>query len=245
MKTCILTILLLFSGKLFAQKTIEVKTDGKKYYEDYFVLKSDTSIKEGPYTKYFAWNKEAVCTGFYKNNLKDSLWIESRYNGLVEDSGHYQQDKKIGIWAAYKSSGMLQVMYDYTKKELLYLKRDSDYKTKIYTVIDSEGKKQATLERPPVYLDGEAALNRVVGGTLIYPREAAENHVKGKVIIGILIDEQGILKSYSVKKPLDHSCDEAALKAAKNLKGKWLPGILDGKPVPVVYEIAVNFSSYP
>jgi TonB family protein len=246
MKTWILTLLLLVSSKLFAQ-TMEVKTDLKKlkYYEDYFVLQGDTSIKEGQYTKYFAWGNEVVCTGFYKSNMKDGLWVEYQNKGMVADSGNYKQDKKVGVWAAYKSGGMLQILYDYTAQQLLYLKRDSDWKTKIYTVMDGATKKQTILDRPPVYLDGEAALNHVVGSSLIYPREAAENHIKGKVTIGVLISEQGKAKEYSIIKPLEHGCDEAALKAAKNLNGKWLAGVLDGKPVAAEYDINVSFASYP
>ena len=246
MKTCILTIILLIASKLFAQ-TVEIKTDLQKlkYYEDYFVLRADHSIKEGLYTKYFSYGNKVICTGFYKNNLKDSLWVEYQYNGLVQDSGYYKKDKKVGIWTACKSSGMLQVLYDYTKRKLLYLKRDSDYKIKICSVIDGSTKKQTTLDRPPVYLDGESTLYDIIGNNLIYPREAAENHVKGKVKIGVIINEQGIATEYRVIKSLEHGCDEAALKAAKTINGEWLPGILNGNPVTVEYEITISFSSYP
>ncbi|WP_295673036.1 energy transducer TonB [uncultured Mucilaginibacter sp.] len=244
MKTCILTILLLISGKLFAQKTMEVKTGilQFRYYEDYSVLQADPSVREGGYTKYFASGNEIMCTGFYKNNLKDGLWVEYRYNGMVEDSGYYKQDKKVGIWAAYKSSGMLQIMYDYTKKDLLYLKRDSDYKTKIYTVIDSAGKKQTTLDRPPVYLDGESAFDRTIGSNVIYPAKARESQIQGRVFVGVTIDEQGNITGYRLIKPLGYDCDESAVNAVKALHGKWLPGILDGKPVKVEYEVAVSFT---
>ncbi|MBB3054700.1 energy transducer TonB [Mucilaginibacter gotjawali] len=243
MKTCILTILLLISGKLFAQKTMEVKTGilQFRYYEDYSVLQADPSVREGGYTKYFASGDKIMCTGFYKNNLKDGLWVEYRYNGMVEDSGYYKQDRKTGIWAAYKSSGMLQIMYDYTKKDLLYLKRDSDYKTKIYTVIDSAGKKQTTLDRPPVYLDGESAFNRIIAVNVVYPAQARNNYIQGTVFIGVTINKEGAVSGYRLIKPLGYDCDESALKAVKSLPGEWLPGILDGKSVTVEYEIAVSF----
>ena len=216
MKSFTFIIALLTSSKLFAQ-TVEVTTEDKSSNskEDYFVLKSNQDIKEGSYTKYTFFSNGIICTGFYKNNLKDSLWIDYPHQDFVADSGYYKQGKKVGIWKAYKLSGQLQVQYDYTNNQLIYYKPNPDDKTKTYSVLDGPNKKDLILDQPPIYLDGEIALNYTIGIRTGYPAKARENQIQGKVIIGITIDELGNPIAYRVIKPLGYDCDEAALKAAK------------------------------
>ncbi len=112
----------------------------------------------------------------------------------------------------------------------------------MYTVIKNNSKTDTILDRPPVYLGGEAGVQAAIFHNITYPRKARENLIQGKVIIAFNVDDQGHAYGYYVKKPLGYDCDEEALRAVKSVDEEWLPGILNGKPVTIEYEVAVKFN---
>jgi TonB family protein len=77
---------------------------------------------------------------------------------------------------------------------------------------------------------------------LRYPAKAREDNIQGKVIIAFIIDENGKVSNFSVKKGIGGGCDEEALKAIKNIDGDWLPALLNGKAVAVECQVPVSFT---
>lgn len=73
---------------------------------------------------------------------------------------------------------------------------------------------------------------------IIYPEKAKKAQIQGVVIVEAVIDRNGNVKSVKVLKPLPMGLDEAAVTAIKQWKFK--PATLDGKPVEVFFNIAVN-----
>ena len=73
----------------------------------------------------------------------------------------------------------------------------------------------------------------------IYTEVARRARVEGIVIIEAVIDRQGNVTEARVLKPLPLGLDAAALNAVK--QWKFRPGTLDGQPVPVYYNLTVNF----
>jgi TonB family protein len=73
----------------------------------------------------------------------------------------------------------------------------------------------------------------------VYPEEARRGRVSGVVIIETLIDETGHVADAVALKPLPSGLTEAALDAVR----QWVfePGTFDGKPVPVIFNLTVNF----
>jgi TonB family protein len=63
--------------------------------------------------------------------------------------------------------------------------------------------------------------------------------VQGYVIVEAVIDRQGNVTEARVLKSLPFGLDIAALNAIKQWKFK--PGTLNGQPVPVYYNLTVNF----
>src|ERR1700743_1375019 len=120
MKLILSLIAIIISGSLFAQTTRRVN-DEENTREIYYVLKSNKSIKEGPYLKKQMYGR-IICEGFYKSNLKDSLWKYYNGNVNIQATGYYKGDKKVGVWNVYNSGGDLAVQYDYTNNTLLFFK---------------------------------------------------------------------------------------------------------------------------
>ena len=83
-----LTVMLVTYGFLvtFSQELKKITDKDKKTsnIEEYFVLKEDKDVKHGSYKK-MRKSEELIECGFYKNNLKDSLWIFFARNGSPLD----------------------------------------------------------------------------------------------------------------------------------------------------------------
>jgi TonB family protein len=73
---------------------------------------------------------------------------------------------------------------------------------------------------------------------VIYPPEAREHGLHGKVMIKVLISKTGSIKETVIEESIP-GLDEAAIEAIRKLKFK--PGKYEGKPVEVWIRIPVNF----
>jgi len=208
--------------------------------EEYYVLKADKQIKQGKYTAYDYYNLHRVlCRGYYKNNLRDSLWINYGYNNQVIDSGRYHEGKKVGIWTAY-SNNKPEIKYDYTKNELLLYKSKAADK-KMFTIITGDSTQKVLLDRPPVYLSGTTGFYNSISRNISYPVSARRIGLEGKVMVSFVINADGHPSDYKVKESLSPSVDAEALRVITLLSGDWLPGMYQGKPVAVQYNLPITF----
>ncbi|GGH10222.1 hypothetical protein GCM10007352_15970 [Mucilaginibacter phyllosphaerae] len=223
-------------------KTIKSINPELNIKETYTVLKANPEIKDGGYKATNAYNNSVICDGFYKNNLRDSLWIFYGYQGKISAEGSFKEGKRVGIWKMYGFDKEMKAEYDFTSGRLIYLKQNDKEKDALYDVITNEGITKQKLEHPPIFLGGEGAIIKSYVQNIKYPAIARENNVKGKVIIGITINQDGIVTGYRVKQFVGSGCDEEALRAVKLIYGDWLPGILNGVPVKVEYDMPVNFT---
>jgi len=73
---------------------------------------------------------------------------------------------------------------------------------------------------------------------LIYPKDAKENNIEGKVFLKLLISKTGTVKSVEVLKGIPE-LNQAAINAVKKLKMK--PAKYQGKPVNAVVRIPISF----
>ena len=72
-----------------------------------------------------------------------------------------------------------------------------------------------------------------------YTELARKARIEGIVIIEAIINTNGDVTDARVLKPLPLGLDQSALEAVKRWKFK--PGTLNGQPVPVIYNLTVNF----
>jgi len=72
-----------------------------------------------------------------------------------------------------------------------------------------------------------------------YTEIARKARIQGVVILEAIIDRNGNVTDVRVLKPLPMGLDQAALDAVK--KWKFKPGTLGGRPVPVIFNLTVNF----
>jgi len=72
-----------------------------------------------------------------------------------------------------------------------------------------------------------------------YSEEARKAKYQGTVVLSIVVDQQGHPRNLKVVRSLGLGLDEKAIEAVE--KWKFRPGYKDGKPVPVLATIEVNF----
>jgi len=91
------------------------------------------------------------------------------------------------------------------------------------------------LEEMPEPIGGIAEIQNKI----IYPKEAKDNGIQGKVYVLAYINEYGIVDSTKIIKGIGSGCDEAAMNAIKQTKFK--PGKQKGKPMKVQVAIPIMF----
>ena len=96
------------------------------------------------------------------------------------------------------------------------------------------------VEEMPEFPGGENALLEFIAKNLVYPKEAKENGVSGKVYIQFVVMKDGKVTNIKVLRGLDPSLDAASVNVIKKLP-VWKPGKQKGKPVNVSYTVPIKF----
>lgn len=203
--------------------------------EIYQVLKSDPSVRQGSYKK-LARNGDIIITGFYKNGLKDSLWIEyNPVNKNIFSKAHYSEGSVTGICEYYDENGNLSQKYDYTHHRLLY-NRSIDGMHVFDINSPDIGERQY-----PVYIGGDWAIVALLKALIRYPENDRLNDVQGTVVISFVIDTNGHTFGYRVKKSVEPALDAEALRVMKIIPERWIPGREKGKAVRCEYNFPISF----
>lgn len=91
------------------------------------------------------------------------------------------------------------------------------------------------------YKGGQSQLLKDLSETIIYPEDAKEKKIEGRVVVRFQINTNGTLSNCEVAYSQNTILNEAALKAVENLPGKWEPAEVDGNPVISVFNLPVTF----
>jgi protein TonB len=105
--------------------------------------------------------------------------------------------------------------------------------TKVYDFV--------SIETPPGFPGGIEKFYSYVQKTVKYPPMAAENNIQGKVFLSFVVEKNGELTDIHVDRKLGGGTDEEAVRVLK-ASPRWTPGIQNGKPVRVKYNIPISFT---
>jgi protein TonB len=112
---------------------------------------------------------------------------------------------------------------------------------KSYAQNDSAVYNFVTMKNPPTYPDGLPKFYKFISSNITYPAEAKEKKVEGNVHISFIVEKDGALSNIKILRKLGAGTDEEAIRVLKLVK-KWNPGIQNGKPVRVQYNLPIRFS---
>lgn len=88
---------------------------------------------------------------------------------------------------------------------------------------------------------GRRAYDKYLQNSLVYPVQALENKVKGKVTVQFTVRTDGTLDEFNVLKGLGYGCDEEVIRLVKE-GPKWSPTTEDNVPVESEVRVKVKFS---
>jgi len=82
---------------------------------------------------------------------------------------------------------------------------------------------------------------RLTAANPLYTEPAAKAHLEGRVVLKLLVGEDGSVIGVEVVQGLPMGLTEAAMEAARGLKFQPAVRICDGRPVESYYTLAINF----
>lgn len=97
-----------------------------------------------------------------------------------------------------------------------------------------------SVEQMPQFPGGDTELMKFIASNLKYPPIAAENGIEGRVVIRFVVGKDGKVSDAQVLRSLDPSCDKEAIRVVKSMP-TWVPGMQNGRKVPVYYTLPVLF----
>lgn len=98
------------------------------------------------------------------------------------------------------------------------------------------------VEIMPEFPGGAMEMMKFIQKTIIYPQMAKEAGLSGKCFLTFVINSDGTISDIQVVKGVEKcsACDAEAIRVVKAMP-KWEPGIQNGKPVSVFFNLPINF----
>jgi len=96
------------------------------------------------------------------------------------------------------------------------------------------------VEEMPSFPGGERKMMEYVAKNIVYPQEALETGIQGRVFVAFVIEPDGAVSNVRVIRSIGGGCDEEAIRVVKSMP-KWNPGKQRGKTVRVSYQLPVLF----
>ena len=92
----------------------------------------------------------------------------------------------------------------------------------------------------PKFPGGMKSLNLWLSRNLIYPQEAINLDLSGRVFLNFVVDDKGAISDIKVTKGVDSLLDKEAMRVVAAMPN-WEPGKQNGKPVKVSFSLFITF----
>lgn len=92
----------------------------------------------------------------------------------------------------------------------------------------------------PSYPGGENKLTEFINATRVYPSEAYQKGIQGRVTCWFIVNCDGSVSNVSLMRSVNALLNEEAIRIF-SLMPDWIPGRINGIPVPVRVVRSVNF----
>jgi TonB family protein len=96
------------------------------------------------------------------------------------------------------------------------------------------------VEKSPEFPGGIEAMFKYLGENIKYPAAATRANVQGEVFASFVVSTQGEIKDIQILKGIGFGADEESIRVVSAMP-RWTPGMQDGKPVNVRYNVPIAF----
>lgn len=107
-------------------------------------------------------------------------------------------------------------------------------------VVEDEPLSIAMVEQKPSFPGGEAAMYQWLSQNIVYPVQASEEGIQGRVVVEFVVGKDGSVSNAHVVRPRHPALDREALRVIQAMP-RWIPGRNNGQPVKVTYTLPVTF----
>lgn len=97
------------------------------------------------------------------------------------------------------------------------------------------------MENPPTYPGGMEKFYKYISENLRFPAQAQEASVSGKVFVSFVVEKDGSVTDVKAERGPGYGTNEEAVRVIKASK-RWNPGMQNGKPVRVKYQMPISFT---
>jgi len=132
---------------------------------------------------------------------------------------------------------------DYSNGFRLVLPFEDESKSEIQTeTIKADEEPLTYVEQDAEYPGGASALYKIISENLVYPEDAVENGIEGKVIVKFVVDVDGTVRDISIERGVagGQSLEQAAIDVCKKFP-KFKPAMQNGKPVKTYFLLPIVF----
>ena len=120
---------------------------------------------------------------------------------------------------------MLTMLFGFSITEAQAQRKD-----KVYDIV----------EVMPQYPGGMPELMEYLAKNIKYPIQAQKKGIEGRVTVRFIVEKDGSISNVTVVRHIHPLLDKEAVRVIKAMP-KWSPGMLNGKPVRVKFNIPVAF----
>lgn len=99
------------------------------------------------------------------------------------------------------------------------------------------------VEKEPTLKEG--TLTDFIVKNIVYPKDAIERKIEGKVFVTFIVDTVGKVVDPKVLKGIGYGCDEEAVDVISETSGLWNPGEVKDKKVRVRLTVPISFLLVP
>ena len=96
---------------------------------------------------------------------------------------------------------------------------------------------------PPQFPGGDAALINFLNANIVYPQQAAQDKVEGKVVVQFMVKKTGKIDDVKVLRSVRKDLDDEAVRVVKMMPD-FIPAKQNGEVADMPYTIPVSFKLY-
>ena len=96
---------------------------------------------------------------------------------------------------------------------------------------------------PPQFPGGDAALINFLNANIVYPPQAAQDKVEGKVVVQFMVKKTGKIDNVKVLRAVRKDLDKEAVRVIKMMPD-FIPAKQNGETVDMLYTVPVSFKLF-
>jgi len=96
------------------------------------------------------------------------------------------------------------------------------------------------VDQMPEFPGGMEAMMEFVATNIKYPQDAIDENIEGRMMVSFVVEKDGLVSNVKMLRGVCKSIDEEAMRVVRGMP-RWKPGMKDGKPARVAYQIPIVF----